>query len=208
MAVDDLYGMTVQIRTPGNTTQVGLGFKMTDGTIGNDTLEAACAQWVTDVLPTLLLMLAADTSVKRVEMCPLTEPNEIPGCVDLTGQVGAVLGDALPSNMAAVMHLGTDAPNAKHNGRIYVSGVSEEGTVEGTLIAAQQTLNGNFALLLNDLLLPSAPEDAEFTPVVISRIVDGVPRVPIVGFDILAAVARPIIRQQRRRKTRSFGFSA
>jgi len=208
VAVDDLYYLTVQIRTLGNVTQIGLGFVQTVGTNGPDTLQAACANWQSQALPTLLLMLSDQVRVQRIEMVPVTEPLDIPGCVDLVAQDGAVVGDALPSAMAAVVSLPTDAPNAKHNGRIYISGVIEAGAVLGTLTVAQQALNGAFAAKLNDDLIAAVPETAEFRPVVISRIVAGVPRVPPVGFVIQEPIARPIIRQQRRRKTRSFGLSA
>jgi len=208
VAADDLYYLTVQIRTLGNVTQIGFGYKQTTGSNGPNTLQAGAANWVSQSLPTLLLMLSEQVRVQRVEMVPVTEPLDVPGCVDLVAQDGAVIGEALPSAMAAVISLPTDAPNAKHNGRIYISGVIEGGSDEGTLTAGQQTLNNAFAAKLNDTLIAAVPETAEWVPVVISRFVAGVPRVPPVGFIIGEAIARPIIRQQRRRKTRSFGLSA
>lgn len=207
MAANDLYRLTIQIETPGNVTEINLGYELAGGTIGPYTLEKTCLQAIADMNGALLALLAEDTFVRRYTMVPITEPLEIMGFVDLVNAVGTVLGEALPANMTAIISLPTDAPSSKHNGRIYISGVSEEAQTEGTLEAAQQTLNATFAALLTDEIEPSAPEDAVFTPVVISRVVDGVPRVPPVGFSVGTPIAKFSMRQQRRRKTPAFGLN-
>ena len=56
-------------------------------------------------------------------------------------------------------------------------------------------------------LVLAGPQTAEFSPVVISREVDGAPRVPPVGFLVGEWTPRTKVRQQRRRKTACFGLS-
>lgn len=206
MAVGDLYLLTVQIRTGGNVTQIGLGFEQDAGTNGPYTLEATTTAWELSVLPTLLLALATDASVERIAMVPVTATDEVPGQTDYYAKDGVVIGDGLPSNMAAVIHMATTGPNAKHNGRVYIAGISELEQNAGRLTVAQQTLMDNIATKLALDVAPTAPEDANFTPVVISRYVDGVKRTPPIGYPVTIPVARNIMRQQRRRKTPSFGF--
>jgi hypothetical protein len=206
VADEELYLMTVQIGVAGFETEFGLGFVQDGGTNGPDTMEATCQAWEAAVLPTLLLALSGGCRVHRIAMKPITNTNEVPGVVDLTGEDGAVLGDALPASMCAIIHMATVAPNAKHNGRLFISGVSEEAQVEGTLTGAQLTLMQNLADKLAIDVEPSAPETATFVPAVISRFVDGAKRTPPVGFLVTIPVAKADLRQQRLRKTPAFGF--
>ena len=206
MAVDDLYLMKVQIRTHERVTVINLGWLMDAGTVGPDTLEATCLAWKLAVLPTFLLALADDVSVERIAMDPVTDTSEVPGILDMYAEDGVVLGDGLPSTMCAVISLPCTGPNAKHNGRLFISGLSELEQNSGRLTAAQQILMDNIATKLAVDITPTAPETANFTPVVISRFVDGVKRVPPVGYLITVPVAKNIMRQQRRRKTFSYGY--
>lgn len=207
MAVDDLYRLTIQIETPGSCAEINLGYEMTSGTNEPYTLENATADAIAVMNTQLIALLAADTFIRRYTMVPITDPLDVIGYTDLDASVGTVVGDALPANICGVISLPTDAPNSKHNGRIYISGVSEEAQDEGVMDAGQMTLMDAFAAKLNDTLDAGTPGDAIFTPAVISYVEDGVPRVPPVGFTVGTPIAKSTLRQQRRRKTAAFGAS-
>lgn len=206
MADKDLYALSFFINCAGEETQCVLGYEQDGGSNDADTLEALCKAFLDDVVPSLLLVLAADVAVDRITVETVTNHQEVPGLMDLNGQDGAVLGVSLPAQSAVIIHIPTNAPNAKHNGRIYVSGLEvgdqSEGTVAGGPLVAWNTFAAKLALDLE----PTAPQDATFTPVVISRVVDGAPRVPPVGFGVLIPIAKADMRQQRRRKTPHFGL--
>lgn len=205
MAIQDVYQLTIQIETPGNVTDINLGYEVTAGSVGFNTCRAACIKAIANFNAELLACLAVGVFIRRYSMTPITATLEIRGFVDLLNIEGTVTGDSLPANIAAIISLPTNAPASKHNGRIYISGLSEESQDEGALEAGQKTLMDDFAAKLNDTIEPDSPETAVFTPVVISRFVDGAPRVPPIGFAVTTPIAKTDLRQQRRRKTPAFG---
>ncbi len=208
MAVNDLYRLHFFINCSEQVTQCVLGYRMDFGSMDADTLEALCQAFIDDAQPKLLLLLSENALVSRVQVTTVTNHQEVPGLVDQVSQFGNIVSQTLPPNMAAIIHLPTNAPNAKHNGRIFLAGIPEQGQDAGTLTGAQITLNQAFADELAIDLEPTAPQDAIFTPVVISTVLNGAPRIPPVGFPVLLPVAKSLVRQQRRRKTVHFGFGS
>ena len=206
MADEDLYALSFSIDCAGEQCLCVLGYKQDGGTNGPDTLTALCQAFIDDVVPSLEAALAADVEIDRVSVDTVTNHNDVPGVIDLNGHSGDVVGVACPAQMAMLIHLATDAPNAKHNGRIYISGCDVDSQTQGQLDAGQTVLMQTLAGKLNDTLSPTAPETADFIPVVISRFLDGVKRTPPVGFLVTTPVAKLDIRQQRRRKTTHFGY--
>ncbi len=207
MAVNDLYRLTIQIETPGNVSEITLGYKQTSGSNFAYTLTNAAQDAISVLNTELIALLAVGVFIRRYKFTPITDPLDVIGYIDLASTEGTVIGDSLPANMAAIISLPTDAPASKHNGRVYISGVSEEAQDEGKLEAAQQLLMDDFAAKLNDTIDAGTPGNAIFTPNVISFIEDGVPRVPPVGFTVGTPQAKIDLRQQRRRKTPAFGTS-
>lgn len=206
MADLDLYQLSFFINCAGEETQCVLGYQQDGGSNDADTLEALCQAFLTDCVPELLLAIAADVAVSRIRVDTVTDHQEVPGLMDLDGEDGAVVGESLPAQMAALIHLPTNAPNAKHNGRIYVSGLMSSSQQEGTIDVAPLALMQTFADTLALDLEPTAPQTATFTPVVISRVENGAPRTPPIGFPVLIPLAKADMRQQRRRKTPHFGL--
>ncbi|GAH74485.1 unnamed protein product, partial [marine sediment metagenome] len=99
------------------------------------------------------------------------------------------------------------ALNSKNNGRIYLAGIAEDSQTDGTIIPLEVTNIQDFAdalVLPIDILQPGGEK---FTPVVISRYLDGVLRVPPIGYGLDYCTAKPSIRQQRRRTTGRCGIS-
>lgn len=207
MAIGDLYVLRVNYHLPDAEVSIGLGYKQSAGTNDKDTLQSAVDFWVANSLTIFRNCLAADVEVDQVRMDQVEPGNELPGFDNLVGLPGTVAGQALPSGSASVISWVTDAPNSKHNGRIYIAGVSENEVDNGLISAAQIALN---VLLSNELqtdLLTSSPQDAVFVPNTISRVLNGAPRVPPVGFEILSGVIRLPMFSQRRRITSRLGTS-
>ena len=207
MAVNDLYVCTTFCRTAEGVMQFTFGYKMDAGVIGAGTLRLASLEFALNRLDALMLAISSDVEVDKVAFHSVTNFDDIPGFVNFNNIEGALGGESVPNSSNAVISLKTNAPNAKHNGRMYIPGVVETDQDEGTLKAAVKTALNVFGTKLELDLVLAGPETAEFTPVVISRIVDGAPRVPPVGFSLVSALVRPNMKQQRKRGGRRFGLS-
>jgi len=207
MAIGDLYVLRVNYHLPDAQVSIGHGYKQSAGVNDKDTLQSAVDFWVANSLTFLRNCLAADVEVDQVRMDQVEPGNELPGFDNLVGLPGTVTGQALPSGSASVLSWVTDAPNSKHNGRMYIAGVSENEVVNGLLTAAQSAMQILLADELQTDLLTSLPQTAVFVPNVISRVLNGAPRVPPVGFEILSGVVRLPLFSQRRRITSRLGTS-
>lgn len=207
VAKDDLYVLKQNYICKDAPCQFAIGYRMGDGTYSPSTAVAVCFKWVASFLPSFQQAVSEDVIIDQISFGPIGISTELAGFVNGSGAAGVLIGDALPANMCAIVHFGSTAPNSKHNGRIYLSGVPEDLQFEGTMTAPQITRVQDFADLLDGPLVPDSPEDADFEPVVISRFLDGVKRVPPVGFDILSPVAKADIRQMQSRTTHRLGLS-
>ena len=208
MAKDDIYLLTCHYQSNTAICQFGMHYRMGDGTYGTSTALAVCTKFVDDFVPLLLLALSDQVEIDQIAFNPIAKlSNELSSVADLNGADGAVVEEAMPANMCALIHLPTVAPNSKHNGRIYLSGVSEDAIVAGLIDTAPLALIQTFATKLFDPIVPDSPEDADFAPIVLSRFLDGVKRVPPVGFDILEPIAKNEPRQQQSRLTPRRGLA-
>lgn len=207
MAIGDLYECITHVRTAEGEAQFSFGYKMEVGTINPTTLIETALYFAQNRLDKYVLAVSDDVEVDKVEFNPVTNTTDIPGYVNFNNLEGALAGDACPNSVAAVLSLLTNAPNAKHNGRMYIPGMREGDQTEGTIDAPTQVLLNAFgtSLLLDLAAIPT--ETAEFTPVVISRVLDGVKRTPPVGFTLVSAIARGTTYQQRRRGGDRYGLA-
>jgi len=207
VAENDLYQLKVHYQVADAFCQFTMGYRMGDGTYTVDTPFAVIEKYVASYLPSLLQAISTQCEVDHITFGPIGISTELAAFGNMDNADGVLVGDALPANMCAIIHLGTVAPNSKHNGRIFISGVPEDVQFEGIMTAPQLQRVQDFADLLFNPLVPDSPEDTDFAPVVISRFVDGVKRVPPVAFDILAPLAKGELRQQQRRTTDRLGIS-
>lgn len=207
MAVGDLYVATTHVRTAEKVMQFSFGYLMEAGLITATTLIRACLDFGTDRLDKYVLAVSADVEVDKVEFRAITNTDDIPGYINFNNLEGLLVGEACPNSVAAVLSLTTNAPNSKHNGRMYLPGIREIDQTNGTISGAEITLLNTFGTTLELDLIVSGGESAEFTPVVISRVLDGTPRVPPVGFSLVSAIARPSTKQQRKRGGNRFGLA-
>lgn len=207
MAVDDLYVLTISYFLPESNVTISLGYKQTAGINNSDTLQSAVEFWDFNVLPLFQDILSVDVEVDQVRLDPVTKNDEIPGFENLIGKFGTVTGDSLPAGGAGVITWITDAPNAKHNGRSYIAGISEADVVDGQIGAPQFGRMVLFGGGYQNTLQTSLPQDAEFEAVTISRVLNGAPRIPPVGFLVQSAAVRSPFFSQSRRITKRLGTS-
>ncbi len=208
MAIDDLYRLKTQVRTAEGVMSFHMDYEMIDGVTTTQSLTLLCTDFINNKLDLYVLACSDDIEVDQCRCDALTNQVELPGFVNLNNKEGVLLGESLPNNSAAVMKLITTAPNAKHNGRIFLPGTPEDTQADGTMTTGQQTLWNTFGTaLLLDISL-AGPEDAVFSPRVVSFILNGAPRAAPVGFAILSATTSNRLRQQRRRGGRRQGLSS
>lgn len=207
MAIGDLYELKIRYHLPMAPVSVALQYEQTAGTNDILTLQSAVDFFVTNFLDSFRNILAADCLVDQVRMDQVSVGDELPAFTNFTGLPGNQPGDPLPAGGAAVLSWITAAPNAKHNGRMFIAGLSEDEVNAGNISVAMLTAINAFAVVVEGTLFTSLPQDAEFELVTISRVLNGAPRVPPVGFDVEGHVTRLPYFSQRRRITRTLGLS-
>ncbi len=207
MAVGALYDMTVSYSTPGGAVLLTHGYQLTAGVIEDTSLQNMCVDFASDQVDELADALAIGCEVDQVRIDPITVESEVYGMLNLDGKIGEIAGDSLPTNVAAVISQLTDAPSSKHNGRMFIAGVSEANQGEGTMDAPQIALLQVFADAMLQTIVIASPQAATLTPVVISRFANGIPLNPFVPHAVIQNIVRANLRQQRRRTTARAGIS-
>lgn len=206
MAINDLYTAQFRFEGAGSGWTSSMAYRQTDG--GNDEntltdLAVKIALFVEDSFKATQTGLVDMTSVLVYQV---TGTNETPGRTRFQQpNAGGVAGNALPMGMTSVISWLTDAPNAKHNGRMFIGGVPEDGSDDGQLTVAQLALMDTLIADLLSAMGPIGALSAQFEAVTISRVIDGIPRVPPVGFKIVSGAAETFVKNQRRRNTRFLG---
>lgn len=208
MAVDDLYRLNACLSTPGGPFTFSQCYKQISGTNDEDSGDQAVSRWHIVFGTLLLACLSDECELEELTWQPQSGVNEIPGLTPYAAQPGTIISPPLPLNVAAVISQITDAPNANANGRIFLAGIPENAMDDGIQTGAYNAIIQAFADELVDNLVVAIGLAAEYAPVVISRFLGGLPRVPQVAFDVLSTVAKFQLRQQRRRTTRTRGISA
>lgn len=205
MAIGDLYTIKVQFGTPGGCFTSSFDYEQTLGSGNEDTLTEFVDEWLSVKETVLLNCMSDQVTLENITCQPEQGVNEVPGQRDYTGKAGAVVSGACPNNIAAVISQLTDAPNSNANGRVFLAGQPETGLLAGVWTAGQIVLLNAFAAIMPTNIVIVGPPSVTYKPVVISRVLAGVPRVPEVGFNILSAAAKGQARQQRRRTTQNLG---
>lgn len=207
MAVDDLYRMNMCLSGPSGPFTFSLHYRQISGTNDEESGDLAIGVWQADHLPELLLMLSNEIACEEITWTPEEGVNEIPGLLSFGTQNGGIASPPIPLNVCAIISQLTDAPNSNANGRLFLSGITESMMDDGTLSAAGVILVQDFADTLTDTVDVVSGIGQEYTPVVVSRMLNGAPRVPRVLFNVTSATAKIQLRQQRRRVTQKRGLT-
>lgn len=206
MAILDFYTTTIHMTTEGNNWTISFDWIQFAGTINAGSLQVMSSDINTGIGTKLMLCLDDQVELDAIITRNVSDDVDIPGLANFNNVKGNIAGQPLPNNMCAVLKQVTDAPKAKFNGRIFISGLSE-GTQDGGILTAGQVtlLNALGTEMVKDLIL-SGGETAEFHPGVISRVEGGAPRPSPVFFRADTYVVDVNLRQQRRRTTTRLGI--
>lgn len=201
MAIGSLYQAIVNMHGFEKPWAMSFGFKQISG--GNDagTLESLASALSTRFDTLFRACLSFNHNVQSIEVREVTQGDEIPGVSPVIDQPGTVEELSLPNSNPALILWTTIAPNAKFNGKTYVSGCPitfvTNGVLESGGAAAYQAWADS---MLDDVQL-SGDQDADFTPVIISRYEDGEKRSVPIGYELELATVNPTVKNQRVRRT-------
>ncbi len=201
MAIGDLYQMNCQCMTAGTKWTWIFQYKMTAGTVTPDMLEEFAIAFNLAFFAEFNAMSAADVRWTYTDCFAVTPNGDIPGSAPVIITGGSFGGNAIPSNMAVKCLWDTDAPNSKHNGSTAFSVVSVNGQDNGIITAPQVTVVQALLTKLKNAFVAIGSGAAEFAPIIISRVLDGVIRDPPVPFLILGSKLSTSIGNMRRRVT-------
>ena len=206
MAVGNIYEAQINLNGPEGVWSFSFGYKQIDGANGPDTLERLALAMQPLFDPAFLNILGHNHVIESIEVAQVDTGDDIPGIAAFPDGIGNVQETALPDGAPLLVNWKTIAPNAKFNGKSYVSGVPVTYVTNGLITSnalpfIQTWVDG----MIVDIQLTGG-ENAEFTPVVISRYEDGVKRTQPIGYEIEFGSVNGAIKNQRRRRTKNKGI--
>jgi len=153
-------------------------------------LNALCTSWFAINGPSLLALMNVGYTIRLVEATYMDHAFGAYGSFTPTsGNVGLVVGDALPANCALAVKLTTGFVGRSRRGRLFVTGLSDASATGSTLTASGVS---NIQTWINSLLLYHGPAATPVNWVVASK--KDVALYPITG-----ASFNTVMDSQRRR---------
>jgi len=207
MAVSDIYKLRVTSKNENSVFENILHFVQTEGSSESLFPQDICAAFEQLTIPAWLNCLSADANMLQLDCWAITGQPQALGSILYGNSPGTVTGEPSQANNAVCVTQYTDAPNGKHNGRIYFAGWPEQWAPWGTLDA---TGKAAFDLLMVELMKPlvvSGARTGTFQPCIASHYVDGVRRDDPVSYQVVSYVIRDEIKTQSRRTTDALGFA-
>lgn len=207
MSLTDVQLLTVETMVEDVPCRFGLYYRRSSGAApGFPALDLVNGFW-TVINAALLDVLSSLVRVMRVTARPLVPTDGVPYEANYDDTVlGTGGAEPLPPSIAMLIRLRTLSLDSRNNGHIYIAGVPENVWVDGTWEpGAFVPLVNIFMAFLETPFLGSGGI-ATYTPCVVSRWLNGVPRVPPVTFDIDTAFLSGDISQQRRRQSGQQGI--
>lgn len=202
MAVDDVFTIEVRYLIDAKVCSSIFAYKPTFAEEPNGIAASLSRAFQTDIIPELLAVWTTDVQLLSVYALGINPAGRVPSEDQFEADFGTIIDDTYPNNRPYVIKQITDAPKSKHNGRIYMSGFGHGNVTAQVLNLAFMT--GPLQALI-DVLVETIVDPDEITriwsPIVVNRIVDGVPVVPPSFFDVIQLTANATIFSQRRRVT-------
>lgn len=202
MAVNDLFTVEMRYLSDAREMSSVFAYRATFSEAVIALSRSLDRAFQADIIPELLASWADDVQLLSTYVLAINPAGKIPSYTYNTADFGTILGTAFPNNRPYVIKQVTDAPNSKHNGRIYMSGFATVNTTAQILNAAY--LTGPVQALIDVLVADVVDPDSAsriWRPVVINRVIDGVPQIPPGFFDVEAITVNSTIFSQRRRRT-------
>ncbi len=208
MAIGDLYTARFQFESVSSGMITSMSYKQLAGTNDENTMRDLAVALGVSVEGLFKALLSRDVEFTGITVNQTVGLNETPGLTRFVlPNIGLVASDAIPMGGCCVMSILTDAPNAKFNGRMFVSGIPESSEVDGAVTAAAISDLNDLGSVLDNTITSVGPGGASFEPSVISRFKDGIKRAAPIAFKVLSITADAFIKNQRRRNTRFIGVN-
>jgi len=211
MSQDDIYQVSGHYETSGGAASFRVYYQEEAVRSGIGTDTQILAQSFDDKLTALIRgVLSVSFNFVSIVCHKVSGDREAKFRVDVPTQVGLRAGISLPTNNAILIGLSQGLFSARHNGRIFLPGVSEDDTLIGNLTSAFQV--GPLQALVDELVLQLAEESAGTgrwnLGVINGLILNSSP--PIKDWQsafsqVVSVSGSPIIAGQKRRGTQVIG---
>lgn len=206
MAAGDAFLLRVQFRSHAKLWSISCHYKDETGADDRFAANDLSDEFFNQYHNNLLTLIAQDTTLEAYYVLKVSGGSAMPELRKQNSDPGlhADAHSLPPNNAYVVTQLSTD-PQLKRSGRIYFSGIPSTEVVDGALSVAYQTIaNAIWQSIFTQQLSTGG---AQFTPVILRTINDGVPIDPPLPINIESTRLRPIIYTQRPRTSDQKGVS-
>lgn len=202
MAVNDLFTIEVRYLIDAKVCSSTFAYRTTFAEELVGIAASLSRAFQNDILPELLDVWTTDVQLMSVYALGINPKGLVPSEDQFEADFGTIVDDTYPNNRPYVIKQVTDAPNSKHNGRIYMSGFGH-GNVTAQILNLAFTTGPLQALI--DVLVADIVDPDEITriwaPVVVNRMVDAIKVDPPEFFKVVSITSNATIFSQRRRVT-------
>lgn len=203
MPVGDLYALKFTYCVQARCCSMNLGYRDLNAGLTHEQAEVVANAFDNSLLDLILDVMSVDVQAQSLYVLGVNPAGNIPFVRNYLDKNGTRAGTAMPNDSPFIISLITDAPNSKHNGRVYISGLSEDDVENQKLLPA--FLAGAVDALAEALIVEIEDTDApvsDFEPSVLVRQADGIPVSPPSSHGVIAWNSNGIIYSQRRRRTK------
>jgi len=197
IAQEHLIRVRVGLSIAGNQLSIDLNYANNSFTTGNEA-RTFIDDWVTANLSALVGALSSEVKIDYVSAYPIKKGQFLGFTKYLSGQVGALGTEALPSNVGAVLQFRQMEVSGKHNGRITLPGVPEDKTTDGLITTSYETTE--LAALATALMTPVTSGGDTYTLCVVQRFESGIEIDPV-AYLVNSIIPIRNMSTQRRRTT-------
>lgn len=213
MAQDDIYQASFHFENPSGASSFRLYYQEEAVRSGIGTDTQVLSTTLDDKLTALIRnMMALEFLITAIVVHKVSGDKEAKFRTDITTQTGGRANPALPSNNCILIGLSQGLYPARHNGRIFIPGLSEDDTEVGNLVPAFQT--GPLQNFVDELAIQLVEESAGTgrwnLGVINTSVLNASP--PIKDWQtafsaVISVSGSPIIAGQKRRQTKVRGAS-
>ena len=209
MAVSDIYYLRVNLSTDNRAH--GFGFFVEEIDPSSDQLDAQLVAdgWNDVKINALSAMLGTDTQIESIHAGRRWPTTSRAGLVVRSLTTGSRSGNATPLTNAMVIRLEQAAADAKHNGRIFIGGLSEN---DHTLNRWDDTYTNTTVQAFADSLLVDfnavSPASGKWRTVVMSKALPAPPTTIGTPLVVTSVTPHRIVYTQKRRRTDVYGAAA
>jgi len=195
---DYVYQTSIQYAISGNRLSCNL-YHYQNTVVSAAPSQALCTAVVTTLIPQFKACTSQDVHFQQVYTRAIIKETSNPYSQPLTDQSGTLQYDSIPSNIPAVIRLYQLETGGRHNGRIFLSGVSENDVTDSYITDAAYT--GHWSTLLANLgaTLTNGAGDV-WWPCVLEKVRNGLPITPV-AYAVQEVILNRALASMRRRTT-------